>query len=249
MPLPRMYTDLAEWFHLLTAPEEYAEEAAIYADLLVSGERAPRTVLELGSGGGNNASHLKGRFEMTLVDLSPPMLDLSRGINPECEHFEGDMRTVRLGRQFDAVFVHDAIEYMVTATDLRATLSTAFAHCSPGGTAVFVPDFVRETFEAGMSSGGFDAPDGRAVRYLEWTEPPSPGATSYRADFAIMIRAADGSMRVEHDAHDCGVFALGEWTKWLEEVGFESVEFQQWVLSDETKVGTFTARRAANYPA
>src|SRR5262245_51935757 len=25
--LPRMYTDLAEWFHLLTAPEEYVDEA------------------------------------------------------------------------------------------------------------------------------------------------------------------------------------------------------------------------------
>ena len=32
---------------------------------------------------------------------------MSRSINPECEHVQGDMRTLRLGREFDAVFVHD----------------------------------------------------------------------------------------------------------------------------------------------
>ena len=76
-------------------------------------------MLELGSGGGNNASHLKRRFQLTLVDRSPEMLAVSRRLNPECEHVEGDMRTVRLGRTFDAVFVHDAIAYITTEDDLR----------------------------------------------------------------------------------------------------------------------------------
>src|SRR5947199_313515 len=75
-------------------------------------------VLELGSGGGHNAVHLKARFTMTLVDLSAGMLDMSRRLNPECEHHQGDMRTVRLGRTFDAVFVHDAVDYMLTEDDL-----------------------------------------------------------------------------------------------------------------------------------
>ncbi len=62
-----MYGDLAEWWPLLSPPEEYAEEAAIYQRALLSHARRPlRTLLELGSGGGNNASHLKARFTMTL---------------------------------------------------------------------------------------------------------------------------------------------------------------------------------------
>jgi trans-aconitate methyltransferase len=56
---------------------------------------------------------------MTLVDLSEEMLVVSRRLNPECEHLLGDMRTLRLGRSFDAVFVHDAIDYMTTEADLR----------------------------------------------------------------------------------------------------------------------------------
>ena len=111
----RLYGDLAPWFHLLTAPSDYAEEAARYRDAILEELPEATTLLELGSGGGNNASHLSERFTCTLSDLSPQMLSLSRTLNPGCEHILGDMRTLRLGRTFDAVFVHDAVMYLATA--------------------------------------------------------------------------------------------------------------------------------------
>jgi ubiquinone/menaquinone biosynthesis C-methylase UbiE len=49
------------------------------------------TVLELGSGGGSLASHLTRDFEMTLTDRSAGMLAVSRSVNPQCEHVQGDM--------------------------------------------------------------------------------------------------------------------------------------------------------------
>jgi len=119
VPPRRLYSDLASWWPLISAPEEYVEEAASAASLLRTANPPTRTVLELGSGGGNNAFHLKREFEMTLVDLSDEMLAVSRQLNPECNHLQGDMRKVRLGRSFDAVFVHDAIDYMITEVDLR----------------------------------------------------------------------------------------------------------------------------------
>lgn len=133
--LPRLYRDLASWFPLLTPPGDYAEEAGIYRRVFqdLAAPRRPRTLLELGSGGGHSASHLKAWFEVTLVDLSPEMLEVSRALNPECAHVAGDMRTMRLGRQFDAVFLQDALGYLTTVEDLRAAAQTAFAHCTPGG--------------------------------------------------------------------------------------------------------------------
>src|SRR6059058_4645207 len=123
--LPRLYTDLAPWFHLLTAPAEYVEEAEFFRRaFLEAADVPPRTLLELGSGGGNIASYYKRHFQATLVDLSPQMLALSRRLNPECEHIQGDMRTVRLGRVFDAVFVHDAVVYLTTEEDLRQAMAT-----------------------------------------------------------------------------------------------------------------------------
>src|SRR5215468_10546026 len=96
--LPKLYDELASWFHLLSSPSDYAEEAEFARSLIVEESLVPPlTVLEFGSGGGNNASHLKAHFRMTLVDLSPGMLALSQSLNPECEHLQGDMKTLRLG--------------------------------------------------------------------------------------------------------------------------------------------------------
>ncbi len=165
-----LYTDLADWWPLLSAPGDYAEEAEFFRSTLEAACGRPlRTMLELGSGGGNNASHLKAWFEMTLIDPAPGMLAVSHALNPECEHLAGDMRTVRLGRQFDAVFVHDAVCYMTTETDLRLAIETAFVHCAPAGAALFAPDYVRETFRPPYTSHGGEDGAGRAMRYLEWT--------------------------------------------------------------------------------
>jgi threonine dehydrogenase-like Zn-dependent dehydrogenase len=37
------------------------------------------------------------------------MLALSRRLNPACEHVPGDMRSIRLGRVFDCVLVHEIV--------------------------------------------------------------------------------------------------------------------------------------------
>ncbi|MFN0148371.1 MAG: class I SAM-dependent methyltransferase [Dehalococcoidia bacterium] len=215
----RLYSELAGWFHLLTHPKDYAEEAAAYAAIIKSALPGARTVLELGSGGGNNASHLKAHFSCTLTDLSAEMLAISRPLNPECEHILGDMRTLRLGRQFDAVFVHDAIEYMTTLTSLTEAAETAFVHTRPGGVALFIPDGTAETFEPSTDHGGHDGDDGRALRYLEWTLPPKPGETSYDVHFAMLLRE-DGEVRLEHDRHTFSLFSYQQWVDVLSRVGF-----------------------------
>jgi SAM-dependent methyltransferase len=178
-----------------------------------------RTVLELGAGGGNNAHHLKASFDLTLVDASPSMLDLSRTINPECEHITGDMRIVRLSREFDAVFVHDAVMYMTSREDLRECMCTAFVHCKPGGVALFLPDFLRETFRECVHHGGHDG-EGRALRYFEWTYDQDPSDTTYTVDFVYLLREGGGPARVEHDVHVCGLFSRSDWLALLTEAGF-----------------------------
>src|SRR5439155_674947 len=124
------------------------------------------TLLELGAGGGSNAWYYKRHIEsVTLTDLSEGMLTLSKTRNPECEHIQGDMRSLRVNRVFDAVFVHDAVCYMTTWDDLKQAMETAFAHRRPGGVALLAPDHVRENFQPGTDHGGHDGP-GRALRYL-----------------------------------------------------------------------------------
>jgi SAM-dependent methyltransferase len=219
---PRLYTDLAPWFHLLTAPADYAEEAAFFRRCFLEAAAAPpRTLLELGSGGGNMASHYKRYFQSTLVDLSPAMLDLSRRLNPECEHVPGDMRDVRLGRLFDAVFVHDAVMYLTTEADLARAIETAFVHCRPGGVAIFAPDYVRETFAPRTSHGGHDG-DGRALRYLEWTWDPDPLDSTYVVEYAYLLREDGQPVQCVHDRHTEGLFSRDDWLRLLARAGFRA---------------------------
>jgi trans-aconitate methyltransferase len=186
-------------------------------------------MLELGSGGGNNASHMKARLEeLVLVDLSADMIEQSRRLNPELEHHQGDMRTVRLGREFDCVFVHDAIGYMATERDLRQAMETAFVHCRPGGAALFCPDYVHENFRPATECGGHDGADGRGMRYMEWVWDPDPSDQLYVADYAYLLRSSDGTIEVVHDRHEEGLFPRADWMRWLEATGFrgEVVPFE-----------------------
>jgi trans-aconitate methyltransferase len=235
-----MYGALADWFHVLTPPEEYGAEAAFLFDLVRRHARGPvETLLELGSGGGNAASHLRDKVKVTLSDLSPDMLVQSERINPGVEHVVGDMRTLRLDRTFDAVLIHDAIVYMTSEADLRAALTTAFEHLRPGGAAAFAPDHVLERFKPSTDHGGEDGPDGRSLRYLEWTTDPDPTDTTYVVDYALLLRDAEGFVRVEHDRHVEGLFPVATWVDLLQDVGFEHVES----VDDEWQRVDFVGRR------
>lgn len=217
----RFYEELAVWWPLISPPEEYAEEAETFRRLFDEYATTPiRTVLELGSGGGNNASFLKAHYELTLTDLSPAMLEISRALNPECQHIQGDMRTLRLGETFDGVFVHDAIGYMTSEADLRAALETAYLHLRPGGVALFVPDYVSETFVESTSHHGSDGDD-RAVRYLEWAFDPDPADSTFTTIYTFVLRDPDGTIHVEHDQHTLGLFSREVWLRLLRDVGFE----------------------------
>lgn len=235
----KLYSELATWWPLLSAPADYADEAEFFWRVLAEKNlSASPSLLELGSGGGNNAFHLKKHFaQMTLTDLSPQMLAVSHALNPECEHITGDMRTLRLGRQFDVVFIHDAIEYMTTTDDLRQALETAFIHCRAGGVALFVPDHVRETFQPSTDHGGHDG-EGRALRYLEWIYVPDEYDTTCVTEYVYLLRESNQPLRIEHERHQHGLFPRTEWLRLLHETGFQTE-----VIRDNYERDLFVTRR------
>jgi SAM-dependent methyltransferase len=222
----RLYSDIAAWWPLF-APAGYYEEQArrIVAMLDAVRPAKPRHVLELGSGGGSMAFHLREHADLTLVDPEDAMLDVCRRLNPCAEHVKGDMRSVRLDRRFDAVIIHDAINYMTRVDDLVAALTTARIHLRPGGLAMIFPDDTEETFAPSTNTGGQDDVDaGRALRYLSWSHPAAGSA--YTVDFAIMLRSADGSVDLVHDRHTFGLFSRAAWREAFSQAGFPELDIR-----------------------
>ncbi len=235
----RMYSDLAEWWPLLSPASEYEEEAAdLLPELLGTPDAPPQTLLELGAGGGSLAWHLKAHLRLTLSDLSPEMVAVSQTVNPECEHVVGDMRTIDLARTFDVVLIHDAIMYATTPADVQAALATAARHCRPGGAVMVIPDSVAETLEPDTHNGGSDAPDGRGLRFIEWSWDPDPADDTFETVYAFVLRRADGTIEVTHEVHTNGIFPRASWLAWLGEAGIDAT-----VRTDPWGRDVFVGRR------
>ncbi len=239
------YTELARWWPLVSPVEDYAEEAAEFRRVLEAALPEARTLLELGSGGGHNAFHLKRHYDLTLTDLSEDMLAVSRRLNPGCAHLAADMRTLDLGRSFDVVFVHDAVDYMTTEGDLAAAMATAHRHCRPGGVALWVPDALAESFQVGTECGGSDGVDGAGVRYLEWTYDPDPTDTMVTTVYTLVTREADGTVQSQSERHLTGLFPRATWLRLLEHVGFTAEVLTEETDADHTPRTMFLCRKPA----
>lgn len=237
----KLYSEYAPWWPLFADPGYYANEAqAIIKALSQQLGRTPRTVLDLGCGGGTLASHLKSETAVTAVDLSPQMIAVSQALNPDCEHIVGDMRTLGLGRTFDAVILHDAVNYLTTFEDLVLTLTTTRHHLAIGGRVIVLPDDTTESFQATTSIGGRDdAVAGRGLRYLLWTRRFDD--TSYTVDFAIMLREENTVFDVLHESHRFGLFSRTIWQRAFSDAGFPAVT----VARDPLRETLFLATRTS----
>jgi ubiquinone/menaquinone biosynthesis C-methylase UbiE len=220
------YGALARWWPAISPLEDYAEEGAWAARLVQGAADGPvRSLLELGSGGGHMAWQLKKGLpgcELVLSDLSEQMLTVSRELLPGVEHVQGDMRELRLTRRFDRVFVHDAVDYMCTVEDIDQLLQTAVAHLEVGGAVVLIPDHMREDWEPDEDVDGRDLPDGRALRYMEWSWDPDPEDSWVQTEYAFVFREADGRIWSHHESHRTGLFPLALWLERMVEAGLET---------------------------
>jgi trans-aconitate methyltransferase len=239
---PLLYRELVPWYRLVDPPGDHLDEATRFqAALERRAYPRPETLLELGAGAGHNALHLKPRFRCTLTDVSAEMQELSRELNPECEHLAGDMRSLRLERTFDAVLVHDAVMYMTSEEDLRAAARTAFVHTRPGAAAVFAPDCVRETFRENTDL--LAAEDGgRALRGLEWMWDPDASDDAFAVEYALLLRDGE-TVEAVHDRHVEGLFSVATWFGILQGVGYEVEAFERPIDDDGGVDEVFLCRR------
>jgi SAM-dependent methyltransferase len=233
----RMYDEFAHLWPLISSPAEYAEEAGFWRDTLRSHLGPGRhAILELGAGGGHNLSHLTSDFQATAVDLSEKMLEHCRRLNPGVPVHAGDMRSVRLGRTFEAVLIHDAIDYMLTEDDLRKALATAAAHLEPGGMLIMAPDCFRETFRPPYVRHSINSDGKTDVTLIEYAWDPDPADTVIEALFLYLIRTQD-TLHMEQDRHLMGLFSLLTWLDLMRDAGFTAATRPYPVHDDERHPG------------
>jgi len=138
-----VFGEYGEYFDLLYGDKDYDREADYVNEILVRLGVTSGSILEFGSGTGRHGRILANAgFDVLGVDLSAAMVRLAnsgRAVKGfSCQ--QGDIRTVRVDRQFDAVTaLFHVLSYQVTNSDLLSVFHNARAHLVSGG--VFVFDF------------------------------------------------------------------------------------------------------------
>lgn len=217
----RLYNDLA-WIWPIVCPiEDYIEEAQEFRQLIKEYSSADvETVLDLGCGGGNVDFTLKKWFNITGVDASESMIRLAKQLNPEANYTVGDIRHIRLGRQYDAVIIADAIDYMLCEDDLCACFETALSHLKPGGVFVTYVSETPDRFRQNRTRSSTYANNGIEITYVENYFDPDLNDTIYEMVLICLVRQA-GQLQVEIDHHFNGIFTIDVWRNLLTKVGFK----------------------------
>jgi trans-aconitate methyltransferase len=222
-----LYTELSWlWPMWGDAAVEYAHYCQHVSGLIRKHARRPvATLLNIGCGGGKNVLNLNREFDVTGLDLSPAMLAQAKELNPGCTFVQGDMRTFRLGRAFDAVLMDDAISHMNCRADFMSAFHSAYAHLHPGGVLIATPDVTIETFQQNKTMTTSVTRDGLDVVFVENVYDPDPADEQYETTILYLIRD-HGRLRIETERWTMGLFSLNVWRHVLRETGFDVYEEQ-----------------------
>jgi SAM-dependent methyltransferase len=180
----------AEFYDDLYEGKDYTAESDYVEAIIQRYLPGSQSLLDLGCGTGRHAIKFAEKgYDIVGVDLSPEMIAKARGHREKLRpHFRerltferGDIRDLRLGRQFDAVVaLFHVISYQTSNDDLIAAFTTARSHLRDNG--VFI----------------FDCWYGPGVL----TDPPVVRVKRLQRGFSRLLRIAEPAMRINEDLVD-----------------------------------------------
>lgn len=250
----------AAYYDLLYRDKNYAAEALYVLELLQVAKERVNTILELGCGTGAHAMEFARQgISVYGIDLSRAMINLAcerrlaaeSGVADRLVFKQGDIRTCRLDRKFDAVVsLFHVVSYQTSDGDLRAAFDTARSHLRVGGDFVFDfwygPAVLRDRprhIVRTISDSHIEI-----IRKATPTMCPNLNRVDVRFDVDIASRT-DGEVRTFSETHQMRYLFLPEIRLLLKHSGFEMISAQTWMtqqlLNDRTWYGCVVARAIA----
>jgi SAM-dependent methyltransferase len=140
-----IFNHYAAYYDLLYQDKDYLAEAQYVHNLIQTHSPGAKSILDLGCGTGGHAFPLAQMgYAVTGVDLSPRSIQIAKekqqgstGYSEALDFHVGDIRTIRLERNFDVVVSLFHVMSYQTHQDILATLTTAKNHLKPCGLFLF----------------------------------------------------------------------------------------------------------------
>ena len=145
-----MFSKSAEIYDLIYGFKDYKSESEKIIDLITKQKPDCRTILDVGCGTAEHHKFLKEKYVMKGVDLNTDLIAVSNDKNKDCKYYVADMRTMDIGKTFDAVLcLFSSIGYLRSQNELEQAFTRFAKHLNPGGVVIVEPWFTPDKWTPG----------------------------------------------------------------------------------------------------
>ena len=145
-----MFSQSARVYDALCRHTDYAGASATLCASVDRLAPSGSTLLDAGCGTGRHLSHLRERFAVEGLDVSPEMLEVARARCPGIPLHQGSLVDFSLGRRFDVVTcLFGSLAYAGDEASLRRAVKCLVNHLQAGGLLVVEPWVTPNRFISG----------------------------------------------------------------------------------------------------
>lgn len=203
--------------------KDYEQDAGWLLERIREHCPGAESLLDVGCGFGR---HLEA-FSRALptvegVEPSEAMRTAARHRSPALTIHDGDMRTFRLPREFDAVVcLWGSIGYMTSASDLEIAMANLAHHLAPGGVLIVQGWYAPDRWRPGRMATHVTAEDGIGVGRLLASSLTPDGCSQMHMTYLV---SEAGTVTQTYEVHTQGLFTDGEYAAAMAACGLRPLD-------------------------
>jgi ubiquinone/menaquinone biosynthesis C-methylase UbiE len=216
-----LHGTLAKYYDRVYSFKDYLDEAVRVQNIIIKYlESGGNTLLDVACGTGLHIKHLKDDFSCTGVDISKAMLKIARKNVKGVTFKEADMKTLRLGKQFDIITcLLSSIGYVKTDASLKKTIENFSKHLKKGGVALIEPSHAGSFYVTGEPR--IAVYNGKDAKIARITTTKTRQTTAV-LNMHLIIAERGKDAKYFMDVHELGLFGINKTLSIMKEAGFKS---------------------------
>lgn len=217
-----MYKEFSKVYDIMMEYCDYDEWKNIIEDKINIYGNSPKTILDLGCGTGEVLVRLEEKYEMTGVDLSKEMVELSKKKCNTKDFYVQDMRSLNLEKNYDIVIsLFDTVNHLVSLEGLKQTMKSVWNNLNKDGLYIF--DVVTRDLMEDMFPGG-NFIDDREEMMIVWEHEFDEEEELDYIDATFFIKEPSGMFSKIKEEYVKKIFTVDEIIKVAKETGFSILE-------------------------
>ena len=204
-----MHNQLAKYYDRIYSFRDHLDEAVRIQNIIIKYlETGGNTLLDVACGTGLHLKHLRDDFSCTGVDASKAMLKIARKNAKGVTFKEADMKTLKLGKQFDVIIcLLSSIGYVRNYSNLERTIQNFSKHLKKGGVALIEPSHANSVYVKGEPR--ITIYDGKDAKIARINVPKIRQATAVLGMHILLAeRGKDAKYFI--DKHELGLFGINK---------------------------------------